>query len=49
MQGGAAGLAAVLSGKVEVEGKTIVVVGSGGNINLEKFGKIVFESGAAKL
>ena len=38
--GGAAGLAAVLAGKVDVKGKTIVVIGSGGNIDLEKFGKI---------
>ena len=38
--GGAAGLAAVLAGKVDVKGKTVVVIGSGGNIDLEKFGKI---------
>lgn len=38
--GGAAGLAAVLSGKIDLKGKTIVVIGSGGNVDLEKFGKI---------
>lgn len=38
--GGAAGLAAVLSGKIDVTGKTIAVIGSGGNIDLAKFGKI---------
>lgn len=39
--GGAAGLAAVLSGKVDVKGKTTIVIGSGGNINMEKFAKIM--------
>ncbi len=41
--GGAAGLAAVLAGKLpfDVRGKTVVVVASGGNLNLDKFGKIL--------
>ena len=45
--GGAAGLAAVLAGKVDVKGKTIAVIGSGGNIDLEKFGKIYHSHTAA--
>ena len=37
------GLAAVLAGKLpfDVRGKTVVVVASGGNLNLDKFGKIL--------
>jgi threonine dehydratase len=37
--GGAAGLAAVLAGKLEVTGRTVAVIGSGGNIPLAKFAK----------
>ena len=37
--GGACGLAAVLSGKLDVVGKTIVVHATGGNTSLEKFAK----------
>ena len=39
--GGAAGLAAVLSGKIDAKDKTVCVIGSGGNINLAKFNKIL--------
>jgi len=40
--GGAVGLAAVLSGKCgDVEGKTIVVIASGGNTDYEKFSTIM--------
>ena len=40
--GGATGLAAVLSGKCgSVKGKTVVVVASGGNLDYEKFSKIM--------
>jgi len=34
---GAAGLAAVLSGKIDVAGKTVVVVASGGNVDAEVY------------
>ena len=39
--GGAVGLAAVLSGKMpmNVEGKTIGIIASGGNLDVEKFAK----------
>ena len=49
--GGAAGLAAVLAGKLpfDVRGKTVVVVASGGNLNLDKFGKILGYHHHAKL
>jgi threonine dehydratase len=42
--GGAVGLAAILSGKCgNIEGKTIVVIASGGNTDYDKFTKIVNE------
>jgi threonine dehydratase len=41
--GGATGLAAVLSGKLpwDVKGRTICIIGTGGNLNLAKFAKCV--------
>ena len=42
--GGAAGLAAVLAGKLpggSIRGKTICIIASGGNLNLEKFAKVL--------
>lgn len=41
--GGAVALAAVLSGKVDTQGKTTVVVASGGNIDVAMFAKIQAE------
>ncbi|CAJ1959184.1 unnamed protein product [Cylindrotheca closterium] len=38
---GALGLAAVLDGQVDVTDKTVVVIASGGNIDLEVFGKLM--------
>jgi len=38
--GGAAALAALLSGKLETAGKTVVVVISGGNVDLELYAEI---------
>ena len=37
--GGAAGLAALLTGKIEVQGKTVAVVLSGGNVDAAMFGR----------
>jgi threonine dehydratase len=42
--GGAAALAALLSGKVESAGKTTVVVISGGNVDLEMYAGIQREA-----
>jgi threonine dehydratase len=39
--GGAAALAALLSGKIDVSGKTVVVVLSGGNVDPELFARLV--------
>lgn len=39
--GGAVALAAVLNGRVEVEGKTVVVVLSGGNVDADMFAKLI--------
>jgi len=41
--GGAAALAAVLSGKLDTAGKTTVVVFSGGNVDAELFASIQTE------
>ena len=41
--GGAAGLAAVLSGKLDTAGKTTVIVFSGGNVDAELFAEIQTE------
>jgi threonine dehydratase len=41
--GGAAALAAVLAGKIDLEGKTTVVVLSGGNVDVELFSEIQAE------
>jgi len=38
--GGAVGVAAVLSGKVRVEGATVIVL-SGGNVDLERFSQVL--------
>jgi threonine dehydratase len=38
--GGAVALAAVLAGKVDTEGKTTVVVASGGNVDIEQYAEI---------
>jgi threonine dehydratase len=39
--GGAVGLAALLAGKLDVAGKTVVAVLSGGNVDPELFHKLV--------
>jgi threonine dehydratase len=39
--GGAVGLAALLAGRFDVRGKTVVIVLSGGNVDAELFGKLV--------
>jgi threonine dehydratase len=41
---GAAGLAAILGGKIDISGKKVVVVLSGGNINLLLLSKIIYKS-----
>ena len=41
--GGAAGLAAVLSGKLDTSGKTTAIIFSGGNVDVELFGSIQTE------
>jgi len=41
--GGAAGLAAILAGKIETAGKTTVIVFSGGNVDVEQFASIQME------
>ena len=48
--GGAAALAAVLAGQVDTDGKTTVVVISGGNVDVELYAEIQREeSGRAEL
>ena len=42
--GGAIGLAALLAGKLDVKGKVVVAVLSGGNVDAELFAKIIGES-----
>ena len=39
--GGAVGLAALLAGRIEARGKTIVIVLSGGNVDADMFAKLV--------
>jgi threonine dehydratase len=39
--GGAVGLAALLSGRLDVRGKTVVIVLSGGNVDAELFSKLI--------
>src|SRR6185312_6340929 len=39
--GGAVGLAALLSGKIEAHGKTIVIVLSGGNVDADLYAKLI--------
>ena len=39
--GGAIGLAALLAGKVDVKGKTVVAILSGGNVDAELFAKLI--------
>lgn len=41
--GGAVGLAALLSGKLDVQGKTVVIVLSGGNVDVVEYGAIQAE------
>ena len=41
--GGAIGLAALLAGKLDVQGKVVVAVLSGGNVDAELFAKIIGE------
>lgn len=41
--GGAAGLAAILAGKIETAGKTTVIAFSGGNVDVEQFASIQME------
>ena len=41
--GGAVGLAAVLSGKIDTAGKTTAIVFSGGNVDFEQFSSIQTE------
>jgi threonine dehydratase len=42
--GGAIALAAVLSGKLEARGKTVAVIGSGGNVDAALFAAALQES-----
>ena len=39
--GGAVGLAALLAGRIDVSGKTVVVVLSGGNVDADLFAKLI--------
>ena len=39
--GGAIGLAALLAGKVDVKGKVVVAILSGGNVDAELFAKLI--------
>lgn len=39
--GGAIGLAALLAGKVDIRGKTVVAILSGGNVDVEMFAKLI--------
>ncbi len=39
--GGAVALAAALSGKLDLAGKTVVIVASGGNVDAELFGRAI--------
>jgi threonine dehydratase len=39
--GGAAALAAVLAGKLDVAGRTVLVVASGGNVDAETFERAI--------
>jgi threonine dehydratase len=39
--GGAVGLAALLAGRIDVSGKTVVIVLSGGNVDAEMFAKLI--------
>jgi threonine dehydratase len=41
--GGAIGLAALLAGKLDVKGKVVVAILSGGNVDTEMFAKLVSE------
>jgi threonine dehydratase len=42
--GGAVGLAAVLSGKINAKGKNIAVILSGGNVDAELFARVLTET-----
>ena len=39
--GGAVGLAALLAGRIDVRGKNVVIVLSGGNVDADLFAKLV--------
>jgi threonine dehydratase len=39
--GGCVGLAALASGEVDIEGKTVAVVLSGGNVDLDLYGEFI--------
>ena len=39
--GGAVGLAALLSGRIDAKGKTIVIVLSGGNVDAELYSRLI--------
>ena len=39
--GGAVGLAALLSGRIDAKGKTIVIVLSGGNVDSELYSRLI--------
>ncbi len=41
--GGAIGLAALLAGKLEIKGKVVVAILSGGNVDVEMFAKLISE------
>jgi threonine dehydratase len=41
--GGAIGLAALLAGKLDVKGKVVVGILSGGNVDVELFAKLISE------
>lgn len=39
--GGAVGLAALLAGRIEARGKTVVIVLSGGNVDADMFARLI--------
>lgn len=42
--GGAVGIAAVLSGKIDITGKSIVAIATGGNVAIERFSSLISEA-----
>ena len=39
--GGAVGLAALLAGRIDVKGKNVVIVLSGGNVDADMFARLI--------